>query len=93
MNARLGSLSERRSRLVREAEAQRTRLAREMQPWRGRLALADQGMLVFRYMRNRSAWLIAPVLLIAALRPRFFGLWIQRGWTLWQIGRRLSRPG
>lgn len=91
MNGRLGSLSEQRNRLVMRAEAQRAALALEMQPWRKRLALADQGVSVFHYLRNRSAWLIAPVLLVAALRPRFFGLWVQRGWTLWQIGSRLSR--
>jgi hypothetical protein len=32
---------------------------------------------------------VGAVLLLAALRPRRAGKWLQRGWLAWQLGRRL----
>jgi hypothetical protein len=89
MNQELTRLAERRRRLVAQAAAQRAVLARELEPWRARLARVDQGVAVFRYVAHRPALIVGAVLLLAALRPRRAGKWLQRGWLAWQLGRRL----
>ncbi|MBW8329748.1 MAG: YqjK-like family protein [Thiobacillus sp.] len=89
MNGKLTRLAERRSVLFALAAAQRTALATDMTPWRARLALADKGVAAVRYVRNRPALILGVALLLAALRPRRTGTWLQRGLLAWQIGRRL----
>jgi hypothetical protein len=89
MNRKLVRLAERRSLLIAQAESQRTSLAHNLAPWRARLALADRGIAVVRYVRNRPGLLVAAALLVAALRPRRAGTWLRRGWLAWQIRRRL----
>lgn len=89
MNRELTRLAERRRRLVAQAAVQRTALAHAMEPWRARLALADQGVAIFRYIGRHPALIAGAALLLAALRPRRVGKWLQRGWLVWQIGRRL----
>ncbi|MGK2951891.1 MAG: YqjK-like family protein [Thiobacillus sp.] len=89
MNKKLTRLAERRNHLVAQAAAQRTALAHDLEPWRGRLALADQGIAVISYVKRHPALLAGVTLLFAALSPRRVGTWLQRGWVVWQIGRRL----
>lgn len=89
MNKKLVRLAERRSLLIAQAEAQRTALAHNLAPWRARLALADRGIAAVRYVRSRPGLLVAAALLVAALRPRRLGTWLQRGWLAWQIRCRL----
>jgi hypothetical protein len=91
MNGKLTRLAERRRLLIAQAEAQRTALAHNLAPWRARLSLADRGIAAVRYVRNRPGLLLAAALLVAALRPRRVGTWLQRGWLAWQIRRRLFR--
>lgn len=85
MNKNLVRLAERRSLLIAQADAQRTLLAHNLAPWRARLALADHGVAAVRYVRSRPILLVAAALLLAALRPRRLGTWLQRGWLAWQI--------
>lgn len=89
MNKKSIRLAERRSLLITQAAAQRTALAHNLAPWRARLALADRGIAAVRYVRNRPGLLLAAALVVAALRPRRLGTWLQRGWLAWQIRRRL----
>lgn len=89
MNRKLTRLAERRSLLIAQAEAQRTALALNLAPWRARLALADKGIAAVRYVRSRPVLIVGAALLLAALRPRRVGTWLQRGWLAWQIRRRL----
>jgi hypothetical protein len=89
MNRKLTRLAERRSLLIAQAAAQRTALAANMVPWRSRLALADKGIAAVRYVRSHPALIVGAALLVAALRPRRAGTWLQRGLLAWQIGRRL----
>ncbi len=91
MNRKLTRLAERRSLLIAQAEAQRTALALNLAPWRARLALADKGIAAVRYVRSRPVLIVGAALLLAALRPRRVGTWLQRGWLAWQIRRRLFR--
>lgn len=91
MNKKLVRLTERRRLLIAQAEAQRTALAHNLAPWRARLALVDRGIATVRYVRSRPGLLLAGALLVAALRPRRVGTWLQRGWLAWQIRQRLFR--
>jgi hypothetical protein len=89
MNRKLTRLAERRKLLIAQAEAQRALLTYNLAPWRERLRLADRGISAVRYVRSHPALILGAALLIAALRPRRAGTWLQRGWLAWQIGRRL----
>jgi len=91
MNRKLARLAERRRLLVAQAAVQRTALTLNLAPWRARLALADRGIAAVRYVRSHPALMIGAALLVAALRPRHTGTWLQRGWMVWQIGRKLRR--
>ena len=91
MNKKLTQLAERRRQLIAQAAAQRTALAYNVEPWRARLALADRGVAVLRYIGRHPALMVGAALLLAALRPQRAGKWLQRGWVVWQIGRRLRR--
>ena len=91
MNPRLTQLAERRRELVAQAAAQRSALADNLAPWRSRLALVDRGVAVFRTIGRHPGWIVGAALLLVALRPRRAGKWLQLGWTVWQIGRRLRR--
>lgn len=91
MNKKLTHLAERRRQLIAQAAAQRTALAHDMAPWRARLALADRGVAVLRYIGRHPVLIVGAALLLAALRPQRAGKWLQRGWLVWQIGRRLRR--
>ena len=82
-------LAERRRLLIAQADAQRVALAHNLAPWRARLTLADRGIAAVRYVRSRPGLLVAAALLLAALRPRHVGTWLQRGWLAWRIRRRL----
>lgn len=90
MNKKQIHLAERRSLLIKQAAAQRSALAHTLEPWRARLSLVDRGVAVFQYVRRHPTWMAGAALVLAAfLRPQRAGKWLQRGWLIWQIGRRL----
>lgn len=89
MNRKLLHLAERRNQLVAQAAAQRTALAHDVEPWRARLALADRGVSVLRYVGRHPALMVGAALVLARLRPQRAGKWLQRGWVMWRIGRKL----
>lgn len=89
MKQKLTQLDERRRQLVAQAEDQRIALVHDIAPWRARLALVDQGVAVFRTIGRHPALMLGAALLLVALRPRHAGKWLQRGFLVWQIGRRL----
>ena len=89
MKRKRTQLAARRQQLVALAAAQRTILANDMEPWRARLALADRGVAMVQYVRRHPALMVGAALLLAVLRPRRTGNWLQRGWWVWQLGRRL----
>ena len=91
MNQKRAQLAERRQQLIAQAAAERSALAQNLEPWRARLALVDQGVSAVRYVRRHPALLAGGALLFAVLRPRRVGSWLQRGWVVWQLGRRLLR--
>ncbi|MFZ0105346.1 MAG: YqjK family protein [Thiobacillus sp.] len=89
MNQELTQLAERRRRLVAQAAAQRIALAQTVEPLRARLALVDRGVNAVRVIRRHPALLAGAALLLVVLRPRYAVKWLQRGWLVWQVGRRL----
>lgn len=91
MNPKMTQLAERRRQLVAQAAAQRTLLARDLEPWRARLAVADKGISIIRHVGRNPALIAGAVLLFAAWRPQRLGKWLQRGWVVWQFGRRLRK--
>lgn len=91
MNNKLAQLAARRQQLVALSAAQRSTLAYDLEPWRARLALVDQGVAAIRYVRRHPVLMMGGALVVAALRPRRIGKWLQRGLLMWQIGRRLRR--
>ena len=91
MNRKLAQLAGRRSQLAARAAVQRAALGHDLEPWRARLAVVDRGVAIFRYGRSHPVLIASVVLLIAALRPRRVGKWLQRGWVVWQLGRGLHK--
>jgi hypothetical protein len=91
MNDKLARLAARRQQLVTQAADQRTALAHDLEPWRARLALADRGVAVFCYIRRHPVLIAGAALLLAALRTRHIGTWLERGVLMWQIGRRFRQ--
>jgi hypothetical protein len=89
MNKKLAQLAERRGLLVAQAAVQRTALTLNLAPWHARLALVDKGVAAVRYVTRHPALMLGAALLFAALRRRRVGTWLQRGWIIWSVGRRL----
>lgn len=89
MNEKLTRLHERRKRLVAQAAAQRITLAQNIEPWRAPLARVDQGLAALRFVRKHPATLLAGGILLAALRLRRAGKWLQLGWVTWQMKHKL----
>lgn len=91
MNSKLTQLAERRQQLVAQADAQRAILTDTLEPWRARLARVDRGVAVLRYVSSHPILMVGASLLLAALRPRRVGKWLQHGLMVWQLGRRFLR--
>ena len=93
MNGKLARIAERRQRLVALAAAQRVVLAQDLEPWRVRLGRVDRGIAAFQYVRRHPVLMLGGRFLFAMFRTRRAGKWLQRGWLVWQIGRRLRAGG
>lgn len=91
MKARLARLAERRQNLIATAAAQRRALASAAAPWRARLEMVDRGIAAFDYLRRRPALIAVGAVLLLVLQPRRVGRWLERGWLVWQVGRKLRR--
>jgi hypothetical protein len=46
---------------------------------------------VFCYIRRHPVLIAGAALLLAALRTRHIGTWLERGVLMWQIGRRFRQ--
>jgi hypothetical protein len=95
MNAKLIELAERRTTLVARAATQRVELSQALTPWRGPLAVAGEGLVALRYIRNHAALVVGIVAFVAPLRPLRVARWLRRGWVMWRMAVVLKRilPG
>ena len=95
MNAKLIELAERRTTLVARAATQRVELSQALAPWRGLLAVAGEGLVAVRYIRNHAALLVGIVAFVAPLRPLRLARWLRRGWLVWRMAVVVKRilPG
>jgi hypothetical protein len=92
MNAKLIELAERRTTLVARAATQRAELSQTLAPWRGLLAVAGEGLVAVRYIRNHAALLVG---IVVPLRPLRLARWLRRGWLAWRMAVAVKRilPG
>ena len=92
MRDKLIRLAERRATLVARSAHQRMEIARAMEYWRRPLAIADKGLGVVRYFRNRPPALLAGTVVVAALwRPRNVLGWLRRGLGMWRVALAVKR--
>jgi YqjK-like protein len=92
MNKKLRNLAERRESLVAEAAAQRLLIAQNIETWRAPLTLADRGLAAVSYIRSHPVWAAGASLgLLTAMRLSLAGKWLQRGWIVWQVVRKLNK--
>lgn len=90
MNKKLAILAEHRQQLVAQAAAQRAALVANVAPWHEPLALADKGLNVIRYVKNHPVLMIGAVVLFTVLRRYPGGKWLQRGWAIYELGRKFG---
>jgi hypothetical protein len=90
MNKKLRNLAERRESLVAEAAAQRLLIAQNIETWRTPLGLADRGLAAVSYIKSHPVWTAgASMGLLTAMQSSRAGKWLQRGWIVWQVVRKL----
>lgn len=85
MNKTLLRIAERRERIIAQAADQRGILAQNAEPWRMPLALADQGLMVLRYLKQHPEGIVGISVLLVALRRGRIATWLGRGWVSWQL--------
>ena len=91
MNKKLPILAQRRERLIQESAKQRMQLARAIEVWRSPLALANQGFLVIRYIKNNPLYVAAiSAVFIKLIGKSYIGKWISRRKIALQFLRKLQ---
>lgn len=90
MREKQARLAVQRERLIAQAAAQRTAFAENIEPLRVPLARVDQGLEALRYLKRHPMLLLGGVALVSALSWNRSGKWLQRGWVLWQIVRKIG---
>jgi YqjK-like protein len=74
-----------------EIAAQRALFGQHMEVLRSPLSMADRGMAAVRYIKSHPALAAsASVGLLAMVKPNRIGKWLQGGWVVWNIVRKLS---
>ena len=88
--SQIAQLEERRRRLLVESESYRQQIAREVEALRSAAAWADRGYSMARSVR--SLWPALTLLggIFAARKGGFLLRTLGKGWSLWQLGKRLE---
>ena len=90
MSKKLRNLAARREHLVAQAAEQRILLAQNIETWRAPFALADRGLEAVRYIKRHPICAAGASLgLLTAMRSSRASKWLQRGWLVWQVVRKL----
>lgn len=90
MKKKLALLAERRKQLVEQAAEQRIALAQNVEPFRTSIALVDTGMAAVKYVKQHPVLMVGGAVLFGLLRPTRLGKWLQSGWLVLEIARKLS---
>ncbi|MDP1765528.1 MAG: YqjK-like family protein [Methylotenera sp.] len=91
MKKKLALISKRREQLISQAAEQRLALAQEIEPLRSTLSLADRGLSIARYVKQRPSIAIGVAALFGILRPTRVGKWLQRGWGAFLLARNFRK--
>jgi hypothetical protein len=81
---RLAEVRARRERLVAKAAAQRDEMALLLEPWHRPLAVADRGVTLAVYLRERPAIVLVAVAALVVLAPKRAFRWARRAYALWR---------
>ncbi len=91
MTGKLIALAERRAGLVAKAANQRAELSGQLASWRSPLAIADQGLLMIRYIRKYAVLLVGIATFVTPLRVWRSAKWVQRGWLVWRLAKKVKK--
>ena len=86
MNNKLIELAERRAMLVARAENERVLIGQTLSSWRRPLTMADQGLVVIRYIRSYGVLVAGVATVVGTLRAWRTAKWLRRGFLLWKMG-------
>lgn len=89
MNDQMLALKQRRSELLANIAEQREQVAEIGTCLRSPLALADQGLVVVRFLRSRPV-LVAGVAALFVIRRRGMASLVKGAWRVWKGYRQLS---
>ncbi len=90
MNQQLQNLAQRRQQLIEQSAQQRQQLGHIAQEWRTPLGLADKGLALIEIIKKYPIWIAgSSTLLFKLLRRKRVGKWLSRGFTAWQVARKL----
>jgi len=89
MNERMLAVMQRRGELLTKITSQREQVAQAGARWQTPLALADQGLVVLRFLRSRPV-LVAGVAALLVWRRRGMVGVVKTGWRVWKGYRYLT---
>lgn len=90
LGAKLAENRAKRELLLARSHDLRFRLSQDAQVLRGPLALADRVRDGFHWLAAHPQWLLVPVALTVALRPRRVAAWALKAWWGWRLVRRVQ---
>ncbi len=76
--------------LLQKSAQQRHRLIEQSQPLLPLFALADRLQRGANWLKRHPALPVAALTALVAARPRTVFRWLQRGWLLWKMIRKLN---
>lgn len=85
------ALAMERERLLARSALLRDRVTEQAAVLTPVLTLGDRVSDAVRWGRSHPALLASALVVVVVLRPRFVWRWALRGWTSWQLVRRLHR--
>lgn len=91
MNQRLLALALKKQRLQLASAAQRAQIGQHVADFSPLFGAADGVGAAIRWVGQRPRWVLGAAVVCAALRPRLVWRWGLRGFSLWQLGRRIRQ--
>lgn len=91
MNQRRLDLALKKQRLQLASATQRAQIGQHVAGLAPLFGAADGAGAVLDWVRQRPRWALGGAVVFAALRPRLVWRWGLRGFSLWQLGRRIRQ--